>query len=226
MSVTLRIVVEGQTEETFVRDVLKPHLDACGVEVSAHPLNKIEKSARDQPGGLNNYAQAETDINLWLRTDQDENARVTTMFDLYALPEDFPGYRDADLHRDLYRRVQALEDALAHEINDSRFIPYIQLHEFEALLLCDPRKFETYFYDCPDGIVNLVNMVAGFESPEHVNDEDPPSKRIDRELLNYYNFKRAAGADAAKQIGLDEMRVQCKHFADWLVKLERLGKGD
>ena len=201
MNVTLRIVVEGQTEETFVRDVLEPHLDACGVEVSAHLLNKIEKSARDQPGGLNNYAQAETDINLWLKTDQDGNARVTTMFDLYALPEDFPGYRDAGLHSDLYRRVQALEDALTHEINDSRFIPYIQLHEFEALLLCDPRKFETYFYDCPDGIANLVNMVAGFESPEHVNDEDPPSKRIDRELLNYYNFKRPLERTRPSRLG-------------------------
>lgn len=224
MSVTLRIVVEGQTEETFVRDILKPYLANFAVRASAHVVNPVEKSGYSPPGGLNNYAQAETDISLWLRHDKSANGRVTTMFDLYELPDDFPGYRDAALHNNPFQRVQALEDALAQEFDDSRFIPYIQLHEFEALLLCDPRKFETYFYNCPDGIENLVNMVAGFKSPEHVNDEDPPSKRIERELLNYHNFKRAAGTDAAKQIGLEEMRVQCKHFADWLAKLEDLGK--
>ncbi|MDE0233671.1 MAG: DUF4276 family protein [bacterium] len=224
MRVTLRIVVEGQTEETFVNEILKPYLSGFSVDVSAHVLNPIERSDKGQPGGLNSYGQVKKEINLWLKTDQDENARVTTMLDLYELTDDFPGYRDAALHSDPCRRVQALEDALAEEMGDNRFIPYIQLHEFEALLLSDPRKFESWFYNCMDGIANLVEMVAGFPSPEHVNDDDPPSKRINRELLNYKYYKRIAGLSAAKQIGLPTLRAKCAHFAKWLAELENLGQ--
>lgn len=222
MSVTLRVVVEGETEETFVSQILKPHLECFSVGASAHLLNPIGKSEKGKPGGLNSYAQAERDINLWLNHDDGRDTRVTTMFDLYELPKEFPSYATTP-QDDPYQRVQALENALAEKIGDNRFIPYLQLHEFEALLLCDPRKFEPWFYNCLEGIANLVDMVAGFESPEHVNDEDPPSVRINRELLNYYNHKRAAGLDAAKQIGLPTLRAKCAHFAGWLAKLESLG---
>lgn len=224
MSVTLRIVVEGQTEETFVNEILEPHLATLSVRASAHVVDPIEKSGYSHPGGLNNFAQAETDINLWLNHERGSGGHVTTMFDLYELPNDFPGYDVSAAFNDPYQRVQTLENALAQEINDDRFIPYIQLHEFEALLLCDPRRFESWFNNCMDGITRLVEMVATFESPEHVNADDPPSKRIDRELLNYYNYKRTAGLEAARQIGLDKMRAKCAHFADWFGKLENLGK--
>lgn len=55
----------------------------------------------------------------------------TTMFDLYALPDDFPGYEAAKAIGEPYARVAALETAFAEAINDSRFIPYIQLHELK-----------------------------------------------------------------------------------------------
>ena len=60
------------------------------------------------------------------------------MFDLYALPADFPGYAEARREVDPYGKVRILEDALGNDIADRRFIPYIQLHEFEALILADP----------------------------------------------------------------------------------------
>ena len=224
MRMTLRIVVEGHTEGDFVRDILQPHLDDFSVGVSAHVVNPIEKSGNEKPDGINKYAQAEKDINLWLNHDNSPDARVSTMLDLYELPKDFPGYSAAEVHDEPYQRVKALEDAMADDIDDSRFIPYIQLHEFEALLLTDPRKFESWFSNCPDGIANLVEMVAQFQSPEHVNRENSPSKRIDRELLNYYNHKRLAGLSAAKQIGLPTLRAKCAHFAEWLGKLESLGE--
>ena len=222
MRVTLRIVVEGQTEETLVKQILIPHLANFSVDASARLLTTKELPDYTYGGGLNSYAQAERDLGLSLKPDQDECMRVTTMFDLYRLQDDFPGYGPAASHRDPYRRVEAMEVALAQEINDDRFIPYIQLHEFEALLLSDPRKFEFWFDNCPDGIANLVQMVAGFPSPEHVNNCDPPSKRIHRELLNYRQFKTAAGPIVAGKIGLPTMRSKCKHFACWLAKLEKL----
>lgn len=224
MSVTLHIIVEGQTEETFVRNILKPHLASYSIDVSARLLTTKELPDHKYGGGLNKYAQAETDINLWLIPGHDKLTRVTTMFDLYELPKDFPGYREATSHNDPFQRVQVLENALAQEIGDNRFIPYIQLHEFEALLLTDPYKFETYFFDYPEGMANLAKMVSQFQSPEHVNNEDPPSKRIKRKLRNYNDFKTTAGPNAAENIGLPKIREKCKHFAEWLSKLETLGE--
>ncbi len=83
------------------------------------------------------YAQAVTDLELLRKMKMDgeyERHVFTTMFDLYALPDDFPGYEAAKAIGEPYARVAALETAFAEAINDSRFIPYIQLHEFEALL--------------------------------------------------------------------------------------------
>ena len=224
MRVTLRIVVEGQTEETFVNQTLKPYLGGFSVGVSAHVLNKSAKGGYPYRGGLNSYAQAEMDINLWLTHDNSWDARVTTMFDLYRLPKDFPGYCASASHNDPYQRVQALEDALEQKIGNSRFIPYIQLYEFEALLLSDPQKFDSWFFNCPDGITNLVEMVSQFQSPENVNDDDPPSKRINQDLLNYNSWKASAGPIVAEKIGLPTIRAKCAHFANWLAKLENLGR--
>ena len=222
MRVTLHNVVEGQTEERFVNMILKPQLCRFSVDVSARLLMTKERPDYTHGGGLSNYAQAKRDITRWLKHDNSRDARVTTMFDLYRLREDFPGYSAAASHNDLYQRVQALEDALAQNIDDSRFIPYIQVHEFEALLLSDPQKFESHFYNYPDGITNLVDMVSQFQSPEHVNDDNPPSKRIGQELLNYNSFKSSAGPIVAEQIGLSTIRSKCAHFADWLDRLESL----
>ena len=148
------------------------------------------------------------------------------MFDLYGLPDDFPGYEAAVLQDDPYQRVQALEDALADDIDDHRFVPYIQLHEFEALLLSDPGKLGSEFIGSADGIARLATMVSRFPSPEHVNDsrDTAPSKRIIRAIPEYEGRKASAGPIVAERIGLSTMRDKCAHFAEWLAKLENLAK--
>ena len=129
---------------------------------------------------------------------------------------------------DPYQRVQALEDALADDIDDHRFIPYIQLHEFEALLLSDPQELDSQFDNRAAGITRLVTMVSRFPSPEHINDSrnTAPSKRIIREIPEYEGRKASAGPIVAGRIGLSTMRDKCAHFAEWLAKLENLGEGD
>ena len=82
------------------------------------------------------------------------------MFDLYALPVDFPGFEDAARTNQPYQRVQTLEDALGMDIADPRFVPYIQLHEFEALLLSDPSMLDSQFHGYEDEIRNLVEMAS------------------------------------------------------------------
>jgi hypothetical protein len=143
------------------------------------------------------------------------------MFDFYALPNDFPGYAEAYAQRDPYERIKILEERLAADINDHRFIPYIQLHEFEALILADPKELSWEYLEHDEPIHNLIAMV-GNQNPELINDgqETAPSKRILKEIPEY--DKATAGPAVAGKIGLSVLRAKCKHFHEWLSRLERL----
>ncbi len=219
----LNVIAEGQTEETFVNRILKPHLGSFSVSASARVVATRRTRDRKYRGGLTTYAKGRNDITRWLKQDRNPDVRFTTMFDLYSLPSDFPAY-EAAANDDPRRRVEALEDALKEDIGDERFIPYIQLHEFEALLLSDPGKLHAQFDGSADGIARLATAVARFPSPEHVNDgaTTAPSKRIIREVPEYEGRKTSAGPITAAKIGLPTLRAKCKHFACWLATLEKL----
>ena len=224
MYIRLYFIVEGQTEETFVNQTLRPHLG--GHSVGAIALAVTTSKKRGKRGGLSKYEKAQNDIIRLTKQDRNIDVRFTTMFDLYGLPSDFPGYGDAVSQNDPYQRVQTLEDALATDIDDDRFIPYIQLHEFEALIFSDPGKLASEFVGAADGIARLATAVARFASPEHVNDSTTtaPSKRIIRAIPQYEDRKASAGPIVADKIGLPTLRAKCAHFAGWLDKLESLGE--
>ena len=224
MYTRLYIIVEGQTEETFVNQTLKPHLGDFLFGASALVVTTSKK--RGARGGLSDYKKPRNDIIRLTKQEKNEDVRFTTMFDLYDLPPDFPSYQAAALHADPYQRVEELENALADDIPDPRFIPYIQLHEFEALLLSDLGQLETQFDGTADAIARLATMAARFPSPEHINDGSAtaPSKRIISALPEYDGRKASAGPIVAEKIGLATICSKCAHFAEWLGKLESLGE--
>ena len=225
MAIRLNFIVEGQTEEAFVKRLLNPHLANLGVYVKARCVLTSRRRNIKHRGGIENYEKARNDINAWIREDRNLDVRFTTMFDVYGLPTNFPGYRDAKQTSDPYGRVKVLEDALGEDISDRRFIPHFQLHEFEALLLSDPQKLDAQF-DNSTGIRRLVDMVASFDSPELINDgrNTAPSKRIIGEIPEYERMKVSAAPIVAEKIGLPTLRLKCKHFGEWLCRLETLNK--
>ena len=226
MPVRLHFVVEGPTERRFVENILRPHLADRSIWVAARCVETGRSRGRKYSGGVRDYTKAKRDIERWMREDQNSDARFTTMFDLYALPGDFPGYEDARQERDPYARIRLLEDALGEDIPDRRFVPYLQLHEFEALLFCDPQKLEVRFDRHSAGIWRLA-QVAEQSNPELINDgnETAPSKRIIREIPEYESDKASSGPIVAERIGLTTLRTKCQHFAEWLGKLEALTQG-
>ena len=159
-----------------------------------------------------------------MKGDRNPDARFTTMFDLYGLPRDFPGYDEARALTDSYERVSVLEGALGEDISDHRFIPYIQLHEFEALLFSCPRKLETQFYERGDEIQQLIEMASAFDSPELIDDgcDTAPSKRIISKIPEYERRKVSAGPIVAEKIGLSTLRSECRHFGEWIDRLESI----
>lgn len=224
MSARLHFIVEGQTEETFVNRVLTPHLAAHSVWCNARCVMTSRKGGVKHRGGLDRYARARNDIMLWMKEDQNPDAHFTTMFDLYALPTDFPGYADAQGRVDPRQRVALLECAMKRDIGHPRFIPYIQLHEYEALLLADPQKLDCEYPERDGAIQNLVQMASAFASPELIDggNETAPSKRIIKEIPEYKGMKASAGPIVAEKIGLVSLRSKCGHFGEWLDRLETL----
>ena len=215
--------VEGQTEETFTNTILKPHLANHHVWVSVRVVATRHSRTRSFRGGIKTYRQARKDVHTWMKEDTGVDARFTTMFDVYGLPNDFPGYSLANNARDPYERVRILEDALDCDIPDWRLIPYFQLHEFEALLLSLPMKFDSQFDDIT-AIKSLSEMASEFESPELIDDgtDTAPSKRIIGAIPEFERLKASAGPLVAQSVGLHTIRNRCPHFGEWLSKLEQL----
>ena len=221
----LHITAEGQTEESFVNDTLKPHLASYGVYADVRRVLTGKKHGKLYRGGMINYAKAKNDIVRWLKEERGNgDVAFSTMFDLYALPEDFPGFAEAKRLNNPYQKVAAIEEAFARDIDDYRFIPYIQLHEFEALLFVNPQLFEIEYFDTPEAIDELQKIAEKFANPELIDQgpETAPSKRIIKVLPDYENNKPAVGSMIAHEIGIDELRKACAHFNEWLAKLEQL----
>jgi hypothetical protein len=153
--IRLHMVVEGQTEETFVRDTLAPMLGERSVFADVHRVTTGRKGPRTYRGGFLKYEHLRRDLTLWMKQDQRFDSWFTTMVDLYRLPVDVPSYEESRSISDPVRRVQFLEGALKSNLSHPRFEPYIQLHEFEALLFSDPLGFSAAFPDETEAIANL-----------------------------------------------------------------------
>lgn len=216
----IHVLVEGQTEETFVRNVLGPHLLVRHINVHVAILStKRIKAGGKFRGGITSYSQVRREVrNLLADTGV---AAVTTMIDYYGLPDDFPGKTGLSQGGSCYQRAVYLEEAFKTEISHRLFFPYLSLHEFEALLLVRPEEIGRALPGQP--LMNrLAEETAGFRSPEEVNDgpETHPAARIRQAAPSYQ--KRLHGPIIASRIGLDAIRSNCPHFAGWLERLEGL----
>ena len=140
--IRVHILVEGQTEETFVRDVLMPHCAAR--DIYLHTILATTKRVKSGPnfrGGITGYGKVYNHIRRLL---QDSYvAAVTTMIDYYGLPDDFPGMDDRP-EGNCYARVDHVQTAWADAVGDRRFLPFLTLHEYEALLFSAPNAAAYY----------------------------------------------------------------------------------
>lgn len=224
----LLVEVEGETEEDFVNDVLAGHLCSVSVGykvVSARLLGNAR--SRNQRGGIKEWDIVRKGILNHLK--QDQEVIVTTMVDYYGLPETWPGRVDASSGRKCAsERSSIIEEALSKDVSSKlqnfdprRFLPYVVMHEFEALLFSDPDQFALSI-ERPDLSSEFRAIRNEFSTPEEINDssETHPSKRISALFPQYR--KRLMGVDAAKKIGLDTIRKECPAFGRWMKKLESL----
>jgi hypothetical protein len=160
-----------------------------------------------------------------------KQAFCTTFFDFYALPENFPGKKDADRKRDVFSKAACVQKALTQLINREigdeptrRFIPYIQMYEFEGLLFSNPEKLAIGI-GRSELALDFHSIRKSFSTPENINDgyETAPSRRITKLCPSYQ--KASDGILAAGTIGIEMIRWDCPLFNAWLIRLESLGEG-
>lgn len=212
------ILVEGQTEESFVKNVLAkvmpPELILQPVIVATKRVNSGGKFK----GGVPSYAKVRGEV---LRLLGDSSAlMVTTMLDYYALPLSFPGRTNPTGVKSV-QKVSAVEAAWNADIDHPRFRAYLSLHEFEALLFSAPAVIAEGFAR-PELTPQLAGIRAGFSTPEEINDhpDTAPSARLESLYPRY--SKPFFGTLIAQRIGVESMVAQCPHFAGWVNFLKSL----
>ena len=215
------VFVEGQTELTFVRETVAPHLSQFGLATHSTMAGKPGS------GGVPPFSRLLGEIVALLR--KDSNIICTTMFDFYGMPSNWPQRREAASVSSHQKKAVLVENGVAEAVyqemgnsfNRRRFIPYVQMHEFEALLFSNPQILgETIQLRSAK---KLHEIVERFENPELINDHphSAPSKRLIQ--INAAYQKILHGNLAAKRIGLQQMREKCPHFNLWINKLEQIG---
>lgn len=221
----LYLTVEGQTEAAFAIKVLAPHLAAFNVFL--HPprftgLHRRRRGRIPQGGLLHTFGHALADMRTWLTEDQSPDARFSMMVDLYSLPHDFPGYAAGMVKPRGKAKAEALQQSLAQVIADRRFIPYLQCHEFEALVLTDPSRISSIYDVSKAEIEALCGECTDWDSPEEINlgQHSLPKYRIEQRVQEY--DENVAGPLLAEDIGLATLRARCPHFGEWLTHLEGL----
>jgi len=219
------IICEGQTEETFVREVLAPNfyelnLSLTGQTVATSPGKK---------GGALNYARIKRDIERTLK--QKDQPFVTTLIDLYKLGTDFPSYVDIDgiqLTEKLSLLTNSWHEDIVNttECDPNRFLPYIQAHEFEALLFSDIDGITRVNKNWEKATEELNDIKNNAQSPEYINDkpETKPAAHLER-LLKYPSYRKLRhGSIAMKNVGLTAMERDCKFFAQWIENIRKLSE--
>lgn len=218
------IVCEGTTESKFVDQVLTTSFAELGIYLE--PI-LVETSKRHSGGALN-YDRVKPFLCKTLR--QASAPVVTTFFDLYRLDKRFPGLGASQQIADLTEKLNCLHHALHQDIVQAsscqphRFIPYIQAHEFEALLFSDVKVLTDTETTWQRAYMALFQARESVASPEYINhgEATKPKARLEA-ALTHPKFKNTTGGiRAAKRIGLSKMESECLHFGAWIQQLRAL----
>ncbi len=215
MNKRLYIVVEGDTEEQFVKEVLRPHFNNLGI-YSVHATQITTNKRLGAKGGFVNYQHLKNDVQRLLRQ---KDVIVSMFVDFYRIPTSVPGYDEAQRKVDSLTKIKVIEDAISVDINDYRFMPYIQRHEFESILFTSDAGFQKYYSDFADVLTKINAIINQFPNPEDINDDPAtaPSKRI-LQILPEYN-KVVDGNIIALEIGINTIVSKCQMFKAWIEKL-------
>lgn len=216
-------LVEGKTEQIFIQDIVSPYLAAKGVYITPIIISKP-----GQKGGDVKFARVKNDIGLHLK--QRSDTYLTLFVDYYGLKRDWPGFKDAKRETTTNGKAKQINGATKNQVRElfggydvsRRFIPYVAMHEFEALLFSEPQILASHL-QVSESKVDKILKECG--TPEEIDDspQTAPSKRIEK--LSDRFKKTSTGIAVAKAIGLVKIRKRCPMFNEWLTAIEGVKGG-
>ena len=210
MMKTIIIICEGETEVEFCR-LLNEFLGYANYRIETRKL-----------GGDCNWKRIKNLVERTLKSQ--EYAIVTTMIDYYGRKANtFPKQTEAVKINDIRKKVDFLEQAMRDDIDSpfkDRFIPYLQLHEFEAMLFNNYGAFDSNFGDDECKKNEIQKILQQFPDSEMINDSPltSPSHRLES-IIRGYN-KITYGNLLAETIGLRNIYSKNQHFREWVDKLK------
>lgn len=204
------ILVEGASERIFVERTLIPFLRGHGVYMQ----KPIEQ------GGVSRWREVRKNMELLAR---DSDAWITTLFDFYGWPKDFPGYGEICGVGDPRAQVAALQERFKAEFKHPKLLPFFALHEFESWLFSAPEIVAEHFGQrrlakAMDGIVKKAG------EPELINHgvNTHPKARMKSFDIGYK--ETSDGPILLDKIGVPAIRAACPHFSSWLERLQALAR--
>ena len=210
----LVIIAEGETEESFVNNILCPFFCSKGI------YNSIQCfKTKHSHGGMSKYSYIKKDI---LNIIYEKDVVVSMMIDFYRLPSDFPGFNDLKVTQTHQEQANLLETRIKKDLEDTQkqlfdnFIPYIQLHEFEALVFASISGIDSLFERSEMDYNGLMNVIQQYPNPEDINNhpDTAPSVRL-KKLISGYN-KVLHGIDIINTVGMAELLEKCPRFKTWI----------
>ncbi len=217
-------IVEGKTEQDFIRKVVAPYLHNKGIYITP-----VQVSKPGGKGGDVKFSRVKNDFHNHLS--QRSDTLVTTFLDLYGLKEwpDLDAVKLEPNYENMIERLYSSTDKALKEIFDSRtveqrIIPFFAIYEFEALLFSSPEKLAEKLACSHESISRILTAC---KEPEQINNspQTAPSKRLNT-LAPRGHFKKASeGVAIASEIGIDTMREKCPQFNQWLERLVNIAEG-
>ncbi|MBT9138776.1 MAG: hypothetical protein DDT31_01352 [Syntrophomonadaceae bacterium] len=216
MKRAIYIVCEGPTEEEFVNNILTPYFHSHQIyDVRAILMS----TSKGHKGGDVKYDRLKFNIERLLTRELD--ILVSTFIDFFRLKTDFPKFDEATAIQNKIQRVDFLEQALADAISSPRFIPYIQLHEFEGLLFASKDGFEFLPDLKQSNLKSLLLAVNEKTNPEELNDGEltAPSKRLEQLIPGFDKNKPFYGGLIAEVNTINPVLERCLRFKTWVETL-------
>lgn len=212
----LIIIVEGQTEEEFVKEILAPYLQNFEI-YDVSPI-KIATSSQSK-GGFVNYQHLKNDV---MKRSREKDVVITTFVDFFRIPTSIPNYGNCIKNNiSIDDKIACLENGMNQDIPFRNFFAYIQKHEFEALLFSSNKGFEEFY----EGNIyqETQNIINQFPNPEEINNspETAPSKRLIK-IMQKFNEdyqKVSDGNMIALELGMEIILEKCPRFKSWVEKI-------
>jgi hypothetical protein len=214
--------------------LLTRHLQSVGLSVNFELIG----DRGGQGGGHKPFEALVRDISAIAKGSP--GVYISTCFDYYGLNARWPEVTTIKSEPiDASLKVVKIEAAIRAEVTakvgpgilwQGRFHPYIQLHEFEALLFAAPEILGRELQprsagdDLKSHFTKIVNRHQN--QCESINDnvETAPSKRIEA-VAQYKKGKTGQARTILPAIGLERIRQACPHFNEWIKTLEGLKPG-